>query len=83
MLLVQMTGDLNWLEEPYRPKRARGLEDNDSGNLPEALQDEVRGHAHDAILAWSRGRPLALPNPEPRLLVADVLPDDQYSSTPS
>ncbi|MFG6586957.1 flavin-containing monooxygenase [Sulfitobacter sp. MOLA879] len=69
MLLVQMTGDLNWLEEPYRPKRARGLEDNDSAGLPDAVQDEVRSHAQKAILAWCRGRPLALPNPEPHLLV--------------
>ena len=25
MVLVQLTGELHWLEEPYRPRRARGM----------------------------------------------------------
>ena len=34
MVLVQLTGDLRWLEEPDRPERGRGMHDNDSGGLP-------------------------------------------------
>src|SRR5690606_32487009 len=30
MVLVQMTGDMRWLGEEYRPARGQGLGDNDS-----------------------------------------------------
>lgn len=67
MVLVQLTGDLRWLEEPYRPQRARGMNDNDSGGLPEPIQAEVRKAALDAILAWKAGRSAAIPEPSPEL----------------
>ena len=35
-VLVQLTGDERWLEDPYRPTRGRGLNDHDDGGLPEA-----------------------------------------------
>ena len=38
MVLIHLTGDERWLAERYRCSRIRGLEDNDSGDLP----DEVR-----------------------------------------
>jgi 4-hydroxyacetophenone monooxygenase len=63
MVLVQLTGDLRWLEEPYRPSRARGMNDNDSGGLPDRIQAEVRKAALEAILAWRAGRPVAIPEP--------------------
>ena len=63
MVLVQMTGDLRWLEAPYRPRRARGMDDNTTGGLPETIQQEIRDAARDAILAWNAGRPLAIPMP--------------------
>src|SRR3989441_3997182 len=63
MVLVQLTGDLRWLEEPYRPQRARGMGDNDTGGLPEPIQAEVRQAALEAILAWRAGRPVAIPEP--------------------
>lgn len=69
MMLVQLTGDLRWLADPYRPQRQRGFGENDSGGLTEEVQEEIRSAAGDAILAWRRGRPVALPNPEPELLV--------------
>ncbi len=68
MVLVQMTGDLRWLEAPYAPQRGRGLDDNDSGGLPNHIQDEIRAAAFRAIVAWSDGKPLALPEPSPELL---------------
>jgi 4-hydroxyacetophenone monooxygenase len=67
MMLVQMTGELRWLEPPYRPSRPRGLSDNDSGGLPDDVQDEVRAAALEAITAWRGGRPLAIPTPPPAL----------------
>lgn len=42
MTLVQLTGQMHWLEAPYRPSRGRGMGDNDSGGLPEEIPDESR-----------------------------------------
>jgi 4-hydroxyacetophenone monooxygenase len=69
MVLVQLTGDLRWLEDPYRPVRPRGMNDNDTGGLPPRIQDEVRAAALDAILAWRAGRPAAIAEPSPQLRV--------------
>jgi 4-hydroxyacetophenone monooxygenase len=69
MLLVQMTGDLRWLEDPYRPSRTKGLGDNDTGDLDAHVQLEIRTAALDAILAWGNGQTLAIPVPSPDLLV--------------
>jgi 4-hydroxyacetophenone monooxygenase len=68
MILVQMTGALRWLEEPYRPTRTRGLSDNDDGGLDEAVQSTIRTAALHAIIEWQAGRPLAIPAPSPQLL---------------
>ena len=59
MVLVQLTGDLQWLDDQYRTRRTRGMNDNDTGGLPEPLQARVRAAALDAILAWRAGRPIA------------------------
>ena len=67
MVLVQLTGELHWLEEPYRPQRARGMNDNDTGGLPEPIQAKVRKAALEAILAWRAGRPVAIPEPSAEL----------------
>jgi len=67
MVLVQLTGDLRWLEAPYRPMRARGMNDNDTGGLPEPIQAEVRKAAVEAILAWRAGRPVAISEPSAEL----------------
>lgn len=69
MVLVQLTGERHWLEDPYRPKRARGMSDNDTGRLPEPIQNEIREAALEAILAWRAGRPVAIPRPSDELLV--------------
>src|ERR1700679_1370930 len=55
MVLVQLTGDLRWLEEPFVLSRTKGMADNDTGGLPEELQEEVRQAAADAIVAWRHG----------------------------
>lgn len=63
MTLVQLTGERRYLEPPYAPRRGRGLDDNDSGGLPEEIQHEVREAAWAAISAWLDGREPALPRP--------------------
>lgn len=68
MVLHQMTGERKWLEEPYTPGRASGLDDNDSGQLPPDIQVEIRQAALGAIVAWLRGTPLAIPTPDNALL---------------
>jgi len=72
MVLVQLTGDQKWLAEPYIPRRGKGLDDNDSGGLPLKVQQEIRAAAEDAIAAWARGVPLALPRPS-RAFLARML----------
>jgi 4-hydroxyacetophenone monooxygenase len=63
LTLVQLTGESRWLEPPFRPVRAGGMGDNDSGGLPEAVQAEIRAAALEAILAWKRGGSVALEQP--------------------
>ncbi|MAT05172.1 MAG: monooxygenase [Acidimicrobiaceae bacterium] len=69
MVLVQLTGDLRWLEPPYRPRRAHGMGDNPTGGLPEHVQSEIREAAVAAIDAWRAGEPVAIPEPSDELLV--------------
>ncbi len=69
LLLVQLSGDERWLREPYAPTRNRGLDDNPTGGLPEAVQAEIRGAAYAAIAAWLGGKPVALAAPSHELLV--------------
>jgi 4-hydroxyacetophenone monooxygenase len=69
LVLVHLTGDRRWLSPPYAPERTRGLGDNPTGGLPEAVQREVRDAALPAIAAFLDGRPPALPAPSHELLV--------------
>ena len=68
-VLVHLTGDLQWLESKYAPSRAKGLSDNDTGDLPASVQAEVRAAAAEAIVAWAQGRAPQLVDPDPALLV--------------
>lgn len=63
MVLYQMTGQDRWLNKPYAPNRSPGLDDNDSGQLPEDIQDEIRSAASEAIDNWLDGTALAVPRP--------------------
>ena len=69
MTLVHLTGDMHWLSERYQCSRIRGIDDNDSGGLPEDVHAEICAAAHDALLAWRAGTAPALPGPAPELLV--------------
>ncbi len=87
-LLVQLTGDKCWLQGPYRPRRARGVSDNDSGGLSASIQHEIRTAALAAIRAWQNGAPMALPEPSERELVemltvsmGETVPDEYGEMT--
>ncbi|WP_240309371.1 MULTISPECIES: flavin-containing monooxygenase [Sphingomonas] len=64
MVLVQLTGDSTWLEAPFAPHRAGGLDDNDSGGLPEDIQQQIREAARDAIFAFLDGEAEVDPAPD-------------------
>ncbi len=81
-VLVQLTGDKKWLEPPYAPRRGRGLDDNDSGGLPEAVRHEIKSAAQAAIAAWLDGAPVALPRPDDALL-ARMLSVSMAESAPA
>lgn len=48
-VLCHLTGEERWTAEPFRPAPARGLNDNDTGGLPNPVQRQVRDAAVDAI----------------------------------
>ncbi|MFC7659175.1 hypothetical protein ACFQV8_26240 [Pseudonocardia benzenivorans] len=66
LVLRTLTGDPRWFAEPYRPSRTIAMNDNDSGGLPEPVQQEIR----DAVLDVLRelrdgGRDVTPPRWEP------------------
>ncbi len=69
VVLHQLTGQRRWLAPPYAPRRGRGMDDNADGGLPDSVQQEIRDAAERAILAWSRGEPVALADPSGAQLV--------------
>lgn len=71
-VLVQLTGDMRWTREPYRPRRPRGLGDEDDGGLPPELQETIRAAAAKAIGSWQNGGPVAVPDPSDREVI-DIL----------
>lgn len=57
-VLVELTGDRRWLSERYRPSRARGMDDNQTGGLPPDVREEIYAAAVDAVAEWyERGAP--------------------------
>ncbi|GAA3241070.1 NAD(P)/FAD-dependent oxidoreductase [Pseudonocardia petroleophila] len=69
-VLHQLTGDPRWLADPYRPTRSRGMDDHDDGGFPDDVRRELCAAAVDAVLAWSDGRPPAVPAPTGDALLA-------------
>ena len=69
MVLHHLTGEQRWLEDPYRPTLTKGLNDHDSGDLPDDIQHEVRQAAIEALRAWHAGRPMAVEVPSQELLI--------------
>ena len=69
MVLVQLTGDLSWLQDPYTVRRSFGVDDNDTGGLEPAAMGAVRAAATRAITSWLRTGEVALARPSDELLV--------------
>jgi 4-hydroxyacetophenone monooxygenase len=67
-LLVQLTGETKWLEPPYAPRRGRGLDDNDTGGLPERICNEIKYAAREALSNCLNGAPVALSQPDHAML---------------
>lgn len=63
MVLVHLTGDKKWLSARYECSYIRGLDENDSGGLPDEVQQEIRDAAYEAITEWKTGKPVAFPDP--------------------
>lgn len=68
-VLYQLTGNRVWFEQPYRPTRSRGMDDNDSGGFEPEVAERIRSAALDAITAWADGAAPAVPNPSGEQLV--------------
>lgn len=69
MVLYHLTGDRKWLSERYQCSRIMGLDDNDSGGLPEDVQNEIRSEFFAAVMQWKNGVAPALPGPQEKELV--------------
>lgn len=54
-VIVHLSGDRRFLDEPYRPTRGRMLDDNDSGGYSEEIQQELRDRAFELVVAWHAG----------------------------
>jgi 4-hydroxyacetophenone monooxygenase len=67
MLVFQATGDEQWLNDPFRPTRGKGLGDHDSGGLPDDVQAQIRAAAVAAIVDLQDGKPAAIELPSPEL----------------
>jgi 4-hydroxyacetophenone monooxygenase len=65
MVVHRLTGEERWLQEPFRPTKARGMEEHDTGGLPEEAQRALREGAFEAITAWREGRLEPAPEPSP------------------
>lgn len=71
-VLIQLTGNLEWMSEKYRMSRPAGVGDNDTGGLDEAAQAEIRAAAVVALKAHLEGAPVAIQDPSPELII-DIL----------
>ncbi|MEQ9662743.1 MAG: NAD(P)/FAD-dependent oxidoreductase [Parasphingopyxis sp.] len=63
LCLVQLGGDRQWLSEEFAPTRAAGIDNHDSGGLPEDVQAQIRKAAFETISEWLAGKPMAWPRP--------------------
>jgi 4-hydroxyacetophenone monooxygenase len=72
VVLAHLTGDPAWVREPYVAGRPRGMDDNDSGGLPEELQARIRDQAVEVLARWRTGE-LADPGPLPEELLVELM----------
>ena len=67
-MLVQLTGEIGWIQGRFVPTRTRGLEDNDDGGLPLGVQTLVREAAARELRKWFGGAEPVMPSPPGELL---------------
>lgn len=70
MSVYQLTGDEKWLADPFRPRRPRGIDDDDTGGLSDETQAVLRSAAFDAVVGYTEGAPAVIPAPRGELLRA-------------
>lgn len=63
MVLVHLTGDRRWIEPPFLPVREVSIFADESGGLPDTVQQIVRDAALDALEAFHAGRLVPPPRP--------------------
>ncbi|MBT8447797.1 MAG: NAD(P)/FAD-dependent oxidoreductase, partial [Gammaproteobacteria bacterium] len=83
MVLTQLTGEARWISPPFLPRREIYFFADESGGLPENLQDEVRASALEALLDYYAGRLDPAPPPSEerflemmRVCVGEHVPDE-------
>ena len=80
-ILAHLTGDDIWLHRPYAPERARGLDDNDTGGLPDDVQSEIREAVKVVTRKYNSGD-LTPKDPSPER-VAEILSAVLHEHVPS
>ncbi|MGC0367543.1 4-hydroxyacetophenone monooxygenase [Rhodococcus sp. 27YEA15] len=68
MVIYQVTGDERWLNDPYRPTRSPGLNDHDTGGLPQEIQDEILVAGVAALDHLRAGGAPVIEVPDPELM---------------
>ena len=83
LCLAQVTGDPRWFEERYRPRRDTNLFADESGGLPDDVQDEIRAAVVQMMEDLDAGRLTVPPPPDEaamvelmRLCVAEEVPPE-------
>ena len=87
LCLAQVTEDPRWFEERYRPRRDTSLFADESGGLPEDVQDEIRAAVVEMMRALDAGELVVPPPPDEatmvelmRLCVAEEVPPEYAES---
>ncbi|RTL66259.1 MAG: NAD(P)/FAD-dependent oxidoreductase [Pseudonocardiaceae bacterium] len=70
LVLRTLTGDPRWFEPPFRPSRTIAMNDNDTGGLPEEIQEEIREAVLDLLRDLRDGSGVVAPPPLDGELIA-------------
>ena len=74
--LALLTGDDQWISEPYLPTAPKDLGDHDSGGFDEATAAQIRAHARRILRGWRAGEitvPAEPPAPERIAAILSVM----------
>ncbi|MBN9110383.1 MAG: NAD(P)-binding protein [Pseudonocardia sp.] len=70
LVLRTLTGDPRWFEPPFRPSRTIAMNDNDTGGLPDDIQQEIRDAVLDVLRDLRDGTGVLAPPPLDGELIA-------------